>query len=388
MRATQGTVVLQLISQNFRGWAWTRALLGVPAKEIHVCGDQSAIEVVRSLCKVAGMPEPEVRRFERLTALDIDDDGLLENDYANVQPGDAVIGFSVLELFKIKAQIDAKSPYKAALVYGSLPPMARRQQALSFNTPDSGYEVRSTAWEHAACVYHTASSARAMSCTRIMLDVTVKTMIGMSDLAGPELCQRSAWPRCFASRQARWHLWRAQPHRRRRPVQVLVASDAIGMGVNLNVRRIIFHSMSKYDPDLGARAPLPASLIKQIAGASPCRIGEGPCRRAHAVFGPHGGYVACALAARPHRGRVSAGRAGRKGTQYENGLATTRDPAERYQLRQALAQPTPDDYASTAGLLPTSEQVRPPSLTLGPLSRAARFRPTQLLCAVPPLTWR
>ena len=52
-----------------------------------------------------------------------------------------------------------------------------------------------------------------------------------------------------------------------------------------------------------------------------------------------------------------AGRAGRKGTQYENGLATTRDPAERYQLRHALAQPTPDDYASTAGLLPTSEQV-------------------------------
>ena len=152
---------VQLISQSFRGWAWTRALLGVPAREIHVCGDQSAIEVVRSLCKVAGMPEPEVRRFERLTRLDVDEEGLLHNDYANVQPGDAVIGFSVLELFKIKAAIDRTSPYKAALVYGSLPPMARRQQAMSFNTPESGYEVRGF-----GCAQHAGFPARALCCAR------------------------------------------------------------------------------------------------------------------------------------------------------------------------------------------------------------------------------
>lgn len=29
--------------------------------------------------------------------------------------------------------------------------------------------------------------------------------------------------------------------------QVLVASDAVGMGLNLNIRRVIFHSLRKSD---------------------------------------------------------------------------------------------------------------------------------------------
>ena len=38
--------------------------------------------------------------------------------------------------------------------------------------------------------------------------------------------------------------------------QVLVASDAVGMGLNLNIRRVIFHSLSKFDGRSGAsRAP-------------------------------------------------------------------------------------------------------------------------------------
>lgn len=29
-----------------RGWAWTRALLGIPADEIHLCGEAAAIDLV------------------------------------------------------------------------------------------------------------------------------------------------------------------------------------------------------------------------------------------------------------------------------------------------------------------------------------------------------
>jgi ATP-dependent RNA helicase SUPV3L1/SUV3 len=29
-----------------RGWAWTRALLGTPAQEVHLCGETSAIDLV------------------------------------------------------------------------------------------------------------------------------------------------------------------------------------------------------------------------------------------------------------------------------------------------------------------------------------------------------
>ena len=45
---------------------------------------------------------------------------------------------------------------------------------------------------------------------------------------------------------------------------VLVASDAVGMGLNLNIRRIIFHTLSKVEN--GVRVPISTSQIKQIGG--------------------------------------------------------------------------------------------------------------------------
>ena len=47
---------------------------------------------------------------------------------------------------------------------------------------------------------------------------------------------------------------------------VLVASDAVGMGLNLNIRRIIFHTLTKTEN--GLRVPISVSQIKQIGGAT------------------------------------------------------------------------------------------------------------------------
>jgi len=38
-----------LVRDHSRGWAWTRALLGIAADEIHVCGEAAAIELVHFL---------------------------------------------------------------------------------------------------------------------------------------------------------------------------------------------------------------------------------------------------------------------------------------------------------------------------------------------------
>jgi superfamily II RNA helicase len=46
--------------------------------------------------------------------------------------------------------------------------------------------------------------------------------------------------------------------------EVLVASDAIGMGLNLNIARVVFSTMYKFDGH--QRRPLTDSEIKQIAG--------------------------------------------------------------------------------------------------------------------------
>ena len=50
---------------------------------------------------------------------------------------------------------------------------------------------------------------------------------------------------------------------------ILVASDAIGMGLNLNIRRIIFHSVAKYSNSKVKNSPpeyIVPSAVKQIAG--------------------------------------------------------------------------------------------------------------------------
>ncbi len=59
---------MQQIGDEQRGWAWTRALQGVPANEIHLCGDGSALPLVRRLA--AEMNEPlEVRCTESRTMI-------------------------------------------------------------------------------------------------------------------------------------------------------------------------------------------------------------------------------------------------------------------------------------------------------------------------------
>jgi ATP-dependent RNA helicase SUPV3L1/SUV3 len=55
---------VQLIGDQQRGFAWSRALLGLPANIIHVCGDTSAVGVVRHLAKLCG-DEFELHSYER-----------------------------------------------------------------------------------------------------------------------------------------------------------------------------------------------------------------------------------------------------------------------------------------------------------------------------------
>ena len=40
---------IQMIRDQQRGWAWTRSLLGLCAQEIHICGEASAIDLVKEL---------------------------------------------------------------------------------------------------------------------------------------------------------------------------------------------------------------------------------------------------------------------------------------------------------------------------------------------------
>jgi ATP-dependent RNA helicase SUPV3L1/SUV3 len=43
-----------LFPQRERGWAWSRALLGIPAREVHLCGNESALAIVQKICEATG----------------------------------------------------------------------------------------------------------------------------------------------------------------------------------------------------------------------------------------------------------------------------------------------------------------------------------------------
>jgi ATP-dependent RNA helicase SUPV3L1/SUV3 len=43
-----------MMADPTRGFAWTRALLGLKADEIHLCGDPSVLSIVESICRDTG----------------------------------------------------------------------------------------------------------------------------------------------------------------------------------------------------------------------------------------------------------------------------------------------------------------------------------------------
>lgn len=130
---------IQMISDEQRGFAWTSAVLGVRARELHLCGEETAVPIVQELLKDTG-DEVIIKRYERLTTLTVEEKSL-ENDLTNVRKGDCIVTFSRSGIFRYKRLVEEKTGMRCALVYGKLPPEIRSEQAALFNDSDSGYDV-------------------------------------------------------------------------------------------------------------------------------------------------------------------------------------------------------------------------------------------------------
>ncbi|KAG7177390.1 ATP-dependent RNA helicase SUV3-like [Homarus americanus] len=177
---------IQMIRDPMRGWAWTRALLGLCAKEVHICGEASAIGLVNELAVAIG-EEVEIRRYKRLTDLTVENYALQTFD--NVHPGDCIVCFSKRDIHHVSREIERRG-HEVAVIYGGLPPGTKLAQAFKFNDPSH-------------------------------------------------------------------------------PCKILVATDAIGMGLNLSIRRIIFYSLIR--PNINEKGEkemetISVSSALQIAG--------------------------------------------------------------------------------------------------------------------------
>lgn len=169
----------QMVGDSSRGGAWTAAILGVCASEVHVCMAPEAEECIIRMIRDCG-DEFGIVRHERKSPLCCD-----ERPFSfpkKVEKGDALIVFSRRDVHSVASVLQGRG-VKCSVIYGNLPHDVRHTQADSFMRGDA---------------------------------------------------------------------------------DVVVATDAIGMGMNLPIRRVVFLENTKFDGK--EERLLKDSEIKQIAG--------------------------------------------------------------------------------------------------------------------------
>lgn len=168
----------QMLDDPQRGWAWTSAMIGVPAKFVYIIGNEQKLNTTINLYEHLKEDYEIIRknRFNQLKSIS----ELIP--LTELKTGDALIAFSRKDVLSY-ATLLRQNKYKVSVIYGALSPEVRRQQAELFNS-------------------------------------------GKTD--------------------------------------IIVSTDAIGMGLNLPIKRIVFATLNKFDGE--QIRELTSSEFLQIAG--------------------------------------------------------------------------------------------------------------------------
>jgi len=131
----------QLAGDSSRGSAWTRAILGLYAKEIHICCSLNAVPIIKKLIKDCN-DTLEINVNERKTPLIIEEDNF--NFPNDVRAGDALIVFSRKKVLQV-ASVLSEYNIKSSMIYGNLPPNTRRKQVALFTLGENEVVVSTDA---------------------------------------------------------------------------------------------------------------------------------------------------------------------------------------------------------------------------------------------------
>ena len=129
---------IQMIGNEQRGWAWTQVLLGVQAKELHVCGEERVLPLIQKLAAAMG-ERLTIHRYNRLSPLRTSRNSL-HRTLKHLRKGDCLVAFSRQSLHNLKEQIEREKGKLVAIIYGALPPEIRAEQARLFNDPSNDYD--------------------------------------------------------------------------------------------------------------------------------------------------------------------------------------------------------------------------------------------------------
>ncbi|TXG72097.1 hypothetical protein EZV62_000676 [Acer yangbiense] len=279
---------IQMLGCKTRGFSFTRALLGISADELHLCGDPAAVPLIQEILKVTG-DDVKVQSYERLSPLVPLKVPL--GSFSNIQKGDCIVTFSRREIYRLKYEgnvaikklVNSCSGYLPKLTFIGLSRAVLRNWSIA---AVSNFDM----------VLHRRTQAVADS-----FEAKIET-------GGKHLCSvvYGSLPPETRTRQATMF------NDATSEFDVLVASDAIGMGLNLNISRIIFSTMQKFDGSEMRDLTVPE--IKQIAG-----------------------------------------RAGRYGSHFPVGEVTCLDPEDLPLLHSSLKSPSPT--LECAGLFPNFDLI-------------------------------
>ncbi len=217
----------QMISDPERGAAWSRAILGVKAKEIYLLSSDNVTELLTEIIDTCG-DTYDITHHQRKTGLEVEDEPFILSESNRVtrdqiRPGDCYILFSKKRVLDLAARFEQMG-VKASVIYGKLPPETRKSEVRRFANGET---------------------------------------------------------------------------------KIVISTDAIGMGINLPIHRIIFAESWKFDGQ--TRRDLKPDEILQIAG-----------------------------------------RAGRFG-KYDTGYVTTTDPEFLPVLKKTIGKPLPQIHSAILG---------------------------------------
>ncbi|TCD66416.1 RNA helicase [Steccherinum ochraceum] len=90
---------IQMLADPERGTAWTSAVLGANAAELHLCGEEASVPLVQAILRDTG-DEIIVNRYERLSPLKVGDSAL--ESLKDIRKGDCVVAFSRSTIFAFR----------------------------------------------------------------------------------------------------------------------------------------------------------------------------------------------------------------------------------------------------------------------------------------------
>ena len=118
----------QMLDDYDRGNAWTRAIIGLKAKEIHICAANYAKDLIIKLINECN-DNYEIFYNERKTPLKMD---FRNFDFpSKIEKGDALIVFSRKSVHGVANELKKKN-IKCSIIYGALPYDVRHKEAEKF----------------------------------------------------------------------------------------------------------------------------------------------------------------------------------------------------------------------------------------------------------------